>query len=250
MFIELIDVLRCVHPHEDSWLVGSFRRMQGRDVVEGSLGCPICAARYPISGGAVYFDSEVAAATAPSADADSAPAAELTAGDAPNAAPREEDVLRIAALLALADPGGIVVLGGAWGTLSQPLAALADVLVLLLNPTAAILEAPPTSAVISPRVVPLAAGSCRGVVLGGGPADAFGSGAGEQRVEQSLVESAVTVLRRPNHHGAEGSGGRLIAPPCATVPAGVVELARDERCWVGERVAVHDPVVSLGRARR
>ena len=42
-------------------------------------------------------------------------------------------------------------------------------------------------------------------------------------------------------------GGRLIAPASIAVPAGIRELARDERHWVGEKVG---DVIPLARARR
>ena len=38
-------------PHEASWLVVSFARRDGRFIVEGTLGCPVCHRQYPIRDG-------------------------------------------------------------------------------------------------------------------------------------------------------------------------------------------------------
>ena len=57
MFIELIDQLRCINPHEDTWLVASFKTVSNRFVLEGSLGCPACSAQYPIRDGIADFSA-------------------------------------------------------------------------------------------------------------------------------------------------------------------------------------------------
>jgi len=44
MFSELVDVLRCPRPHEESWLVLAAHRLDGRDIMAGVLGCPVCHA--------------------------------------------------------------------------------------------------------------------------------------------------------------------------------------------------------------
>lgn len=53
MFIELTDRLRCPVEHAESYLVLIPDTMQGRDVVHGTLGCPVCHAEYPIVDGIV-----------------------------------------------------------------------------------------------------------------------------------------------------------------------------------------------------
>ena len=40
MFVELVDLLRCPHAHEDSWLVAAADETADRHIVHGSLGCP------------------------------------------------------------------------------------------------------------------------------------------------------------------------------------------------------------------
>ena len=53
MFIELVDSLRCPNDHAETWLVATCDAMRGRDIVTGTLGCPICRAQYAIVDGAV-----------------------------------------------------------------------------------------------------------------------------------------------------------------------------------------------------
>ena len=60
MFIELIDQLRCINEHPDTWLVASFQTVSNRFVLEGSLGCPSCSAQYPIHEGIADFSAGLA----------------------------------------------------------------------------------------------------------------------------------------------------------------------------------------------
>jgi uncharacterized protein YbaR (Trm112 family) len=55
MFIELIEVLRCPRAHEESWLVAAFEKAEGRVILDGRLGCPVCGAEYPITRGIAVF---------------------------------------------------------------------------------------------------------------------------------------------------------------------------------------------------
>ena len=48
MFIELTDHLRCPADHPEAYLVLIPDRMEGRSIVRGILGCPICLAEYPV----------------------------------------------------------------------------------------------------------------------------------------------------------------------------------------------------------
>jgi hypothetical protein len=232
VFIELVDQLRCVRPHEDGWLVASAGRMNGRDVMEGELGCPICRARYPVRAGAVYFDGAFDAASDAASDgeADAAPDAAANALHRP-AEPAAEELLRTAALLGLAEPGGFVLLGGEWGDYGGPLAAAAGVQMVLLNPAAAVRAGGGVSVVHAPwGTFPLAAQSLRAAALGGDEARA-----------PELAARVVNALQ---------ARGRLVAPATARLPADVVELARDGRHWVAERSGVTSAPVPLGLARR
>ena len=165
--IELVDLLRCPRVHAESWLVATAERMVGRDIVEGQLGCPVCEAVYPITGGAVLFTP----ATVPE----------------PRAA--GEDVLRTAALLNLAEPGGVVVLVGAWSVYARPLATVVDAHVLVIDPLDRV---DGVSAIYAGGAIPLAAGSVRAAAT-------------------DAPEAVVPVLR---------PGGRVLAPATVGVPPG------------------------------
>ena len=90
-------VLRCPREHEASGLVLAADTIDGRHVVTGVLGCPVCEAEYPIREGVAYF-------------VDSVPAP---------AAPRRDDVMRTAAMLGLTEPGGVIALAGRWASRSR-----------------------------------------------------------------------------------------------------------------------------------
>src|SRR5207248_1411816 len=109
MFIELVESLRCPRPHPFTWLVAGVRRMDGRRIVSGLLGCPTCRAEYPIDDGVADFRD--GAASPPTA---------------PNESAAERRALEAAAFLDLTSPGGFVVLAGAWGAAAPALAAILD----------------------------------------------------------------------------------------------------------------------------
>jgi uncharacterized protein YbaR (Trm112 family) len=115
MFIELIDVLRCPKAHEESWLVLASRRIDGRDVMDGVLGCPVCASEFPITDGVVRFANDVK-------------------GDAAQTQSSEAEALRLAALLDLATPRGYAIVTGTLGGSAPALRTLTDVQLLLVNP--------------------------------------------------------------------------------------------------------------------
>lgn len=215
MFIELIDALRCIRAHEDSWLVGAFDEMRGRDVVTGTLGCPVCGASYPIVDGVARFGA-----------ATPVPLEGLVVHDTP------EDALLLGALLDLTGGGGLVVLAGEWGAAAPALAKLLDeVQLLLVNPSSdALRAAEPSgaSALIAPHAIPLASGTSRGVALGSATSS------------PPMLASAVRSL---------AIDGRLVAPATAPLPDGVTILARDEMRWVAERPASSGPLLPLRRAR-
>src|SRR2546423_14793627 len=117
MFIELVDVLRCLNAHEETWLVLAAERMKGRDVIDGVLGCPICRAEYPISAGVAHFGR-------------SAPA------ETHSAPPDEDETLRLAALLHLTDTRGYALLRCVTGIHAPRLLDFMHVQLLFVDPTA------------------------------------------------------------------------------------------------------------------
>ena len=113
MFLPLIDRLRCLNGHEDTWLIATIDRVEARDVLEGTLGCPVCSAEYRIRDGVVLF------------------------GDVPAArdqTPSSSDALRLAAALDLTDARMTAILHGSWGTHAAILRGLSPAQMLLVNP--------------------------------------------------------------------------------------------------------------------
>jgi len=216
MFIELVDSLRCLVPHEESWLVAASRRMVGRGIADGTLGCPVCRREYPVLDGVAYFGVP---AEEPRAAREEPP-------------PVGDDTLRLAALLGLDSPRGIVVLVGEWARLGPSLRELTGVHCLLLDPPGQWggRDDDGVSVVRAGGVVPLATGSTRGVAL------AAGSGTTVERTMRGAVR-------------ALASGGRLVAPADVPPPKDVAELARDATQWVAERRAAPSAPVTLARAR-
>jgi uncharacterized protein YbaR (Trm112 family) len=211
MYIELVDSLRCLTPHEDSWLVAAVSRMEGRHIVDGVLGCPVCRREYPVRDGVGWF-----------ADGDPRPAPLAPTADA-------ERVGRAAALLGLTDPGGIVVIGGAWTECADALAEMGSAHVVVLDAAPSAASPQEVSALRIADRLPFAIGGVRAVALGADVA------------RPPLFESAVAVLR---------PRGRLVGPAAAAVPDGMVELARDSADWVAERGVVVSPPVTLRVQRR
>lgn len=207
MLIDLVDQLRCPEPHEEIWLVTAAVRTVERDIVDGLLGCPICRAEYPIRDGTAYF-------------------VERTPEQVPLAsAQRQEEAMRLAAFLDLADPRGYAALVGDWGSQARLVQALTDVHLVLVNPPRDVEMGMGLSGVAVGDALPFARMSLRAI--------AFDETAGE-----TLVASALPALRPK---------GRVVGPVSLPVPAGVTELVRDERVWVGEREAAPTRLVSLSR---
>jgi hypothetical protein len=139
-------------------------RMVGREIVEGQLGCPVCEAVYPIQQGVVRFGSPT--------------------GEPPREA---TDVLQMAAMLDLAEPGGAVLLVGSWGVYAEPLAAAVDARFLVLDVPG---QVPVAAQAVRAAATDFPAGVVRAVKAGGrivAPAPAS-------------VPDGVTVLARDDRY--------------------------------------------------
>lgn len=217
MHIELVDALRCPFPHEDTWLVASVTRFDGRDIVEGSLGCPSCRRQFAVRDGEVDFSAGTTAraGASPPAALWAAPAHGAAGeGDVGAASPADEAVLRARALLSLGEPGGIVLLGGDRACYAESLEREVQVMTLMLNAPAAVRRPGcHPSALRAIDGVPVASGALRGVWLD------------RTTATPAILAGAARALRR---------GGRLVAPADAPLPAGVRALARDAAEWVAE----------------
>jgi uncharacterized protein YbaR (Trm112 family) len=106
VFIEMLDLLRCINAHEETWLVASLKAISNRFVLDGTLGCPVCHAEYPIRKGIADFRR---------ADELGQSVIEVT----PPRENREELATRIGAFLNATEPGATLVLGGAWAEAAQ-----------------------------------------------------------------------------------------------------------------------------------
>ena len=114
MFIELVDLLRCPNPHEDTWLVAQMTHVEARHIMEGTIGCPICSAEYPVRDGVVYFSEH---------------ASRMAWVD-----PSDKEAMRLAAALDLTEGRSVALLQGAWGAHASIMRGLTPSRLLLVNP--------------------------------------------------------------------------------------------------------------------
>ena len=212
MFIEMIDVLRCINAHEDTWLVASFQTVSNRFVLEASLGCPACSAQYPIHEGIADFSAGFAV---PSFEAERAVASHN----------REEHATRAGAYLEATEPGATIALGGVWAYAAQELSAMAEVRVLALNAPPEVEESPGVGLLRVGSEIPVAAGSLLGVAL-----DAW--------FPAKIIDSAVKAVR---------PGGRIVGPVTIPAPAELSVLAHDDSYWVAQKAP---DIVTISRASR
>jgi uncharacterized protein YbaR (Trm112 family) len=176
MFIELVDALRCPVPHEESWLVASAARMEFRHIVEGTLGCPVCRAEYPVTRGVVDFRR---APHRPSP---------------PEAPPDETEATRLAALLDLTDRAGFAVLLGSWSVHAPLLRALVETPLVVVDPPEGTEGEPGISAIRCDLELPLADGAARGIAVDAGPPARVASAVRATRAQGRLVLPAGVAL--------------------------------------------------------
>ena len=146
MFIELADVLRCPQDHPEAYCVLTPETMLERNVVTGTVGCPICRREYQIADGIVAF------------------------GDAPHSDPTDvvPEPAAVHALLGLSTPGGYAMLVGSATRLADALVdGIGGVHFVAVNPPPGVHPAPQLSVLRSPVRIPLRAAAVRGAVLGG-----------------------------------------------------------------------------------
>jgi len=146
VFIELTDHLRCIADHAESFLVLVPDEMEGRRVLRGTMGCPVCQAEYRIHAGIAEFGPVTPHGAA-----------------APPGAP---DATAIHAFLGIEGPGGYVGLLGGAARLGEELAALLPgVHLVAVNPPEAISPSVRLSVLRAQRL-PLKGRAFRGMVVG------------------------------------------------------------------------------------
>ena len=112
MHIELTDHLRCPEPHDEAFLVLLPGRMDGRRVLAGELGCPICQWTTRWDDGVPDFGGGVVAAGDPPCDAEA-----------------------VVAMLGIEGAGGWMALAGTLAALAPEVSALLPgVGVVAINP--------------------------------------------------------------------------------------------------------------------
>ncbi|MGD2134907.1 MAG: hypothetical protein PVF27_02055, partial [Gemmatimonadales bacterium] len=150
MFIELSEYLRCPQGHDERVAcIVVPEVMDGRRVLSGTVGCPLCRREYPVRDGVADFAAATGAAPSPG-DAAPQPAAHV-----------------VQALLGLAGPGGYVVLLGTATRLAEPLAAVMEGIHLVgVNAPPDVRATPALSLVRGTDSVPLASSMARGAVVG------------------------------------------------------------------------------------
>jgi uncharacterized protein YbaR (Trm112 family) len=226
VLLELTEILRCPRDHEESFVVCVTHRTEGRQVMRGVVGCPVCLAEFPIRDGELDFTAggsggaESGEGGRPRGAEASTRGAQLGApGPRPerqgSAAVGPLSAEALATFLDLRGPGGYVVLAGAAGRLAPPLAALIPGVHLV------VVNAPPLagrsgecSYVFCRDRIPVKAAQVRAVVLG---ADCAGA--------PWLAEAARVLLR----------GLRVVIEDERASPDGISELARGAGIFVGER---------------
>jgi uncharacterized protein YbaR (Trm112 family) len=144
MFIELTDHLRCPENHDESFLVLLPDRVEGRSVMAGQLGCPVCGRTFELKDGV------------------------LDTHDAPIESDGRAERLDpevLTTLVGLHGPGGYLALVGPVANEWKRIAALnPGVALVAVNPGTSVTDAPGLSVIRSGRI-PLKSRSMRGVVL-------------------------------------------------------------------------------------
>jgi hypothetical protein len=143
VFIELTDHLRCTADHAESYLVLLPGAMDGRQVMSGDLGCPVCGRVVRIVDGVADFGGGGVS------DGQTALTAEA-----------------VVAFLGISGPGGYVALVGGVTSKADELAKLLpDVGLALINPRDGA-SADSAAGILRAGRLPIKTGSMRGVVLG------------------------------------------------------------------------------------
>jgi len=211
LFIEILDLLRCINPHEDTWLVASLKAVSNRFVLDATLGCPVCHAEYPIRRGIADFRVGGEIAHQPS-------------DNSPSVKSREELATRIGAFLNATEPGATLVLGGSWAEAAQDLSVMTETRILAVNPSRRVEESESVGLLKVSREIPLAAASVLGAAF-------------DASFSAETISSAVKAVR---------PGGRIVGPVAVDAPRDLAILARDGDYWVAEKPA---EMISLRRAR-
>jgi uncharacterized protein YbaR (Trm112 family) len=148
----------------------------------------------------------------------------------PPPTPASDDAaMRLAAFLELTDARGFVVLAGRWAAHVERVRGLTQVAIVLLNPPADVSSDSGAGTIVARDTFPFAVASARAAAL-------------DVSMSAPLIASTVAAVR---------DGGRLVGPIGLATPAGVTEIARDDRDWVGQKTAAQGAprLVTLSRSK-
>ena len=173
MRVEFIELLRCPEAHEPSALVTVAHSRDGERLIDGTLGCAMCGAEFPLRRGVVYL-----------------------AASAPESSKIAPDPTRAAALLGLAEPGMRVALCGAFGAVAGAIEQETGVVCLTVNaPSLVQNEAGPDHVVIgSVAQIPLAGASLSGIALDAAHVPLVGDAARVVRVGGRVLAPIVAAV--------------------------------------------------------
>jgi uncharacterized protein YbaR (Trm112 family) len=129
-------------------------------------------------------------------------------------APDPDVAMRLAAFLELTDARGFALLCGRWAVHAGLMRQMTDTPLVLVNHSIAapVLE---VAGAIRARTIPFVESSARALAL-------------DEVSTPDVVASGVRAVK---------PGGRVLGAATMAVPAGVSEVARDDRVWVGEKIA-------------
>ncbi len=214
MFLELAEALDCPRCRSAVGLVAFVAEAEGRRVLRGRLGCPLCEIEYPIAGGAIDFG------------ADDGPDTLAPTGPASGA----ELSLRVAALLGVPElRGGAILLGPGLSDCAVGVARHADhveVMVWVEGRSDVGLGFDPDQ--LAAGLDPLHGASADSWPIRG----RFLHGIALRGACAAHLDEAARCLRE---------GGRLLlldAPRevwTSAIGLGFEELVRDESTWLGQR---------------
>lgn len=201
MFIELAGSLRCPGDHEQMPCIVASDEMDGRRVVRGVVGCPVCKVEHSIMEGIVGFGEDPLLGSGSRSD-------DLTVEEMPS-----EDAVR--ALLNLSGTGGYVALVGSGSRLAEQLATNAlGYHFVGVNPPPEMRETESLSLLRSLKTIPLTDSSVRAVLLG------------REYVRAHWMDEAGRIL---------AEDGRLVAVVDELSAPDVRQLVVGQGMWVGEK---------------
>jgi len=125
--------------------------------------------------------------------------------------------MRIAAFLNLTRPGSLVALEGRYANLARAISEMTECRVIALNPSSPLDDSEQAASVLCDSRFPLATASLDGIALS----------------QDKLIADVARVLK---------SWGRVVVGAATNLPAGLMEIARDENAIIAESIGTIVPL--------